>query len=318
VPGLRHRLVEPFASGWLGVGDGQQLCWEQCGRPDGKPALVLHGGPGSGCAPWMRQLFDPKRYRVVLVDQRGAGRSVPHAADAELAVNTTWHLVADLERLRVHLGVERWLVYGLSWGATLAQAYAQAHRERVTEVVLQSVTLTRATDVEWLTRGVGRFFPQQWRRFRDHLPAGARNGNLAAGYAALLASADPEVRDAAARSWCAWEDALISLETGGRSSSRYDDPRFRLGFARLVTHYFAHAAWLGPSQLIDGAADLAGIPAVLIHGQLDLGGPAEQAWLLHHAWPGSQLITVPAAGHTTGSLADHATRALDSFAPVPG
>lgn len=171
MPGSRHRSVEPFASGWLKVGDGQRLWWEQCGRPDGKPALVLHGGPGSGCAAWMRQLFDPDRYRVVLVDQRGAGRSTPHAADpdTDLAVNTTWHLVADLERLREHLGIDRWLLYGVSWGATLAQAYAQRHRERVSEVVLQAVTLTR---------GVGRFFPEQWRRFRDHLPPAARDGNI--------------------------------------------------------------------------------------------------------------------------------------------
>jgi proline iminopeptidase len=272
----------------------------------------------------MRRLFDPETYLVVLLDQRGAGRSIPHAADvsaddpsAALRVNTTWHLVADLERLREHLDIERWLVYGVSWGCTLAQAYAQTHPERVSEVVLQAVTLTRARDVEWLTRGVGRFFPEQWRRFRDALPPQLREGNLAAGYAQVLTSSNPRIREEAARAWCAWEDALASIESGGRPDPRYEDPRFRLGFARLVTHYFAHAAWLDDEQLLDGARRLGRVPAVLIHGQLDLGSPPEAAWLLHEAWPGSQLTVLPASGHSTADLTDSAVRALDHFAGHP-
>lgn len=198
----------------LDVGDRQRLYWEQCGRSDGEPALVLHGGPGSGCAAWMRQLFNP-----------------------------------DLERLREHLRIERWVVYGLSWGCSLALAYAQTHPERVLGMVLQAVTMTRRCDVEWLTLGVRRFFPQQWRAFRDGLPEQLLDENLAAGYAELLASPDAAVRERAARYWCDWEDALVSPQTGGRPSPRYADPCFRLGFARLVTHYFAHAAWLEEDQL---------------------------------------------------------------------
>lgn len=180
--------------------------------------------------------------------------------------------------------------------------------------MLQAVTLTRRRDVDWLTRGVGRFFPEPWRRFRDALPAQLREGDLAAGYAQLLSSAAPLVRESAARAWCDWEDAVASIETGGTPDPRYDDPRFRLGFARLVTHYFAHAAWLDEDQLLDGAARLAGIPAVLVHGQLDLGSPVEAAWLLHRAWPGSQLTVLPASGHSSSDLTDSAVHALDHFA----
>jgi len=315
VPGA-YPDIEPHVRGLLDVGDGQSLYWEVCGNPAGKPALVLHGGPGSGCSPSMRTLFDPRRYRIVLFDQRGAGRSLPHASEpgVDLALNTTGHLVADIERLRRHLAVDRWLVHGRSWGCTLALAYAQRYPQRVTEIVLAAVTMTGREEVDWLSRGVGAFFPAQWERLRTGLPAADRDGDLVAGYARLLVDPDPDVQHHAARSWCDWEEALVSVESGGQPNPRYEDPAFRLGFARLVTHYFSHAAWLADGQLLAGAARLADIPGVLIHGQLDIGAPLRIAWRLAHAWPDSQLVILPAAGHTSASLGDHVVIATDAFA----
>jgi len=314
---MRFPTRVPYESGRLPTGDGHVLYWERHGNPTGRPALALHGGPGSGADVWMTRLFAPAVYQLVLLDQRGAGRSTPHASDrgADLTTNTTWHLVVDIERLREHLGIGSWLVYGSSWGSTLALAYAQSHPGRVTQLVLAPVTLTRRADVEWLTRDVRMLLPREWEAFRGHLPAPDRDGDLAAGYARLLASPDPAVVDAAARAWCAWEDALIAHETGGARSPRYDDPRFRVGFARLVTHYFSHSAWLEDDQLLAGAAEhLAAIPGVLIHGQLDIAGPLDAAWQLHHAWPGSELILVDAAGHSTNTIGDAVTEATTRLA----
>jgi proline iminopeptidase len=311
--------MEPYRDGMLDVGDGQFLHWEQCGNPGGKPAVVLHGGPGSGCSPGMRQLFDPDVYRVVLFDQRGAGRSLPHASEpsADLSVNTTAHLVADIEWLREHLGVERWLVHGMSWGSSLGLAYAEAHPQRVSEVVLAAVTMTRRCDVDWFARGVGRFFPAQWQAFRDGVPAADRDGDLVSVYARLLASPDPTVREQAARNWCDWEEAIVSLATGGTPNPRYADPRFRMGFARLVTHYFSHAAWLEDDQLLREADRLAGIPSVLIHGRLDLGSPLRAAWRLARAWPGSELVILDTSGHTSTDLREHVVAAIERFARTP-
>jgi proline iminopeptidase len=308
----RHAAVEPFDGGLLDVGDGQRLYWEVCGSADGKPAVVLHGGPGSGCSPGMRRLFDPDRYRVVLVDQRGAGRSLPSAADpsADLTVNTTAHLVGDLERVRTHLGIARWLVYGGSWGSTLALAYAQAHPSRVTELVLAPVTTTRRCEIDWLYRGVGRFFPAEWARFRAHVGA----DDVVGAYADLLADPDPGVRAAAARAWCDWEDAVGSLEPGWTPDRRFDDARFRLTYARLCSHYFRHGAWLEEGQLIRDAGLLAGVPGVLIHGRHDLGSPLHTAWQLHQAWPVSELVVVDDAGHRSRTLGDHLVAALDRLA----
>ncbi|MEJ7725447.1 MAG: prolyl aminopeptidase [Actinomycetes bacterium] len=311
----RYPPIEPYEHGMLDVGDGHLLHWETCGNPDGKPAVVLHGGPGSGCTPAHRRLFDPQEYRVVLLDQRGAGRSTPHASEpaADLSVNTTEHLLRDLERVREHLGIERWLVYGISWGSTLGLAYAERHPDRVTEVVLAAVTMTRLADVRWLTHEVGRFFPAEWTRFRAGVPEADRHGELVDAYARLLADPDPAVREQAARDWCDWEEAIVSLESGGVPNPRYDDARFRMGFARTVTHYFRHAAWLADDQLLRDAHRLAGIPGVLIHGRLDLGGPLVTAWELAQAWPGSELVVLDTAGHTT-QLGDHVVAATDRFA----
>ena len=236
----------------------------------------------------------------MLFDQRGAGRSVPHASEpaTSLQANTTHHLIADLELLRDHLGIGQWLVWGISWGSTLGLAYAQAHPERVSEIVLASVTMTRPMDIDWLYHGVGRFFPEEWARFRDGAgPAGA-HGDLVAAYYRLLTGGDPAVREQAARDWCLWEDAVVSLDGHG-PNPRYDDPRFRMCFARVVTHYFHHHAWLEDGALLRGAGRLAGIPGVLVHGRLDLGGPADTAWELAQAWPGAELHLV-GGGHTGG------------------
>jgi proline iminopeptidase len=312
----RYPPLEPYARGRLEVGDGQLVYWETCGRPDGKPAVVLHGGPGSGCTPGQRQLFDPARYRIVLFDQRGAGRSTPHVGEpsTRLAHNTTWHLVADMERLRVHLGIDRWLIHGLSWGSTLGLAYAQRHPDRVSELILGPVTMTRRSDVAWLTRDVGRFFPAEWDRFRSGVAPERRDGNLAEAYSELLESPDRAVQDRAARAWCDWEEAIVSLETGGVPNPRYDDAGFRRGFARTVTHYFRHGAWLEEGRLLRDAHRLAGIPGVLIHGRLDLGGPLQAAWELARAWPGCELVVLERSGHTSSDIGDHVVAATDRFA----
>lgn len=313
----RYPEIEPYEQGMLDVGDGQRLYWEVCGNPGGKPAVLLHGGPGSGCTPSFRRDFDPERYRIVLFDQRGAGRSEPHASDpaVDLRTNTTHHLLVDIERLREHLGVERWLVWGLSWGSTLALAYAERHPDRVTEIVLASVTLTRQEDIEWLYHGVGRFFPDEWARFRDGVPAAERGGDLVAAYDRLLNhDPDPAVRERAARDWCDWEDAVVSLEPGYVRNPRYDDPRFRMAFARIVTHYFRHRAWLDDGELLRDAHRLVGIPGALVHGRLDLGGPPAAARELARAWPDSTLELV-GTGHTGGDeMNERVVAATDRFA----
>ncbi len=311
--------IEPYDRGMLDVGEGHRLYWEICGNPDGKAALALHGGPGSGCTPDMRRLFDPARYRVVLFDQRNAGRSTPHASDpaTDLAANTTAHLIADIERLRMHLQIERFVIFGASWGTTLALAYAQAHPTRVAALVLSSVTTTRRSEIHWLYHDAGRLFPEEHARFRA--TAGPAAGDLVAAYHRLLADPAPAVRDAAATAWCDWEDAVVSTAPGRKPGVRYADPRFRMAFARIVTHYFRHGAWLEEGALLRDASRLEGIPGVLIHGRLDLGSPLDTAWELSRAWRGSELIVVHDAGHETRTpgMRESIVGALDRFASSP-
>ncbi|WP_328988944.1 prolyl aminopeptidase [Kribbella sp. NBC_01245] len=310
--------IEPYETGMLAVGDGNEVYWEVCGNPDGKPAVVLHGGPGSGCTPGWRRFFDPAAYRVVLVDQRGCGRSTPHASEfgVDLSVNTTHHLIRDLEQLREQLGIDRWLVLGGSWGATLGLAYAEAHPDAVSELVLFSVTNTTRREVEWITRDMGRVFPAEWARFRDGVPPDRRDGSLVDAYADLLADPDPAVREQAARDWCRWEDSHVAVHAGHQPDPRYDDARFRMVFAKLVTHYWRHAAWLPDGQLMHEATELAGIPGVLVHGRLDLSGPSDIAWQLAQVWPGAELYLIDEAGHGTCDprMADTVLAALDRFA----
>jgi proline iminopeptidase len=310
--------IEPYSNGMLDVGDENLVYWEACGDPEGKPALVVHGGPGSGCTPQQRQYFDPARYRVVLFDQRGCGRSTPHASDpaADLRHNTTEHLLRDMELLRQNLGIERWLLSGGSWGSTLLLAYAERHPECVSEIVISGVTSTRRSEIDWLYRGVGRFFPEEWERFRDGVPVADRDGDLVAAYARLMEDPDPRVRARAARDWCAWEDAVISLEPNGKPNAYSDrPPDGLLAFVRIAAHYFAHGAWLEEGALLRDAARLAGIPGVLLHGRLDLGSPLDTAWALARAWPDAELVVVGDSGHTgSATMTQRKREALDAFA----
>lgn len=309
--------IEPLESGMLDAGDGQSIYWEMSGNPDGKPAVALHGGPGSGSSPGRRRWFDPDRYRLVQFDQRGCGRSTPHAGDltTDLSVNTTHHLIADIERLREHLGIERWLVWGASWGVTLALAYAERVPRRVTEMILLSVTMTRRADVRWFAHETGRFFPEEWERFRSGVPETDRFDLVGAYNRLINGHGDPARRLAAARDWVAWEDAVLSLEEGSVTPHpRWSDERFMVGFARLVTHYFSHAAWLDEDELLANATRLAGIPGVLLHGRLDLSGPPDVAWSLARAWPNAELHFIP-GGHTGDAEMDRRLlEATDRFA----
>jgi proline iminopeptidase len=293
--------LDPYDSGMLDVGDGNLVYWEARGNPDGKPALIVHGGPGSGLVGSTGRSFDRDRYRVVLFDQRGCGRSLPHASDpaADMSVNTTEHLLADIERLREHLGIERWLLFGGSWGSTLILAYAERHPERVTEIVIPNVTMCRRSEIDWLYRGVGRFFPEQWERFRAGVPAAERDGDILAAYSRLMEDRNAAVRGKAAADWLAWEDAVISQEhqgTPGAYSSR--PPDAQLAFVRICAHYYCHAAWLDEGALLRDANRLAGIPGVLIHGRLDMGSPLVTAWELARAWPDAELHVIADSGHT--------------------
>jgi proline iminopeptidase len=300
----------------LDAGDGNHIYWELCGNPAGKPAVMFHGGPGSGCVPWWRRFFNPGAYRVVLFDQRGCGRSTPHAGDpaVDLATNTTQHLIEDVERLRDLLEIERWLVLGGSWGSTLALAYAERFPQRVSELVLFSIAMTTQRDVRWETRDAGRYFPEEWTRFRDGVPAPDRDGDLVAAYYTLLHDPDPAVREKAAADWCRWEDRREAARSA--HDPRFDDPKFGMAFARLVTHYWHHAAFLEDGALLRDAGRLSGIPGVLIHGRLDLGAPLDAARQLNLAWPGSKLIVIDEAGHGAGhpSMQEAIIGAIDAFA----
>lgn len=308
--------IEPHQHGLLDVGDGNLVYWEVCGNPNGKPAVVLHGGPGSGCSTGLRRYFDPNAYRVVLFDQRNCGRSTPNAADpgTDLATNTTEHLLGDLERLRRHLGIDRWLLFGGSWGAVLGLVYAQRYPQRVSRIVLMGVATGRRAETDLLTRGLGRIFPQAWGRFRAGVPEAARDGDLADAYYQLLNDPDPAVRAKAAQDWWDWEDAIEP--TGAtRSQPQFEPPEYRLAFARIVTHYWRSGSWLEEGAVLRNAGRLAGIPGVLVQGSLDLGNLLGTPWELAHAWPGSELVIVD-AGHETRSPGMRANliAATDRFA----
>ena len=313
---MAYPPVEPHAHGLLDVGGGQRLYWEACGSAGGAPAVALHGGPGSGCTPWWRTLFDPAAYRAILFDQRNCGRSTPHAGEPgiDLTANTTANQIADVERLREHLGVERWLVLGGSWGAVLAQAYAEAHPRRVSQLVLFGVPAGDPEEFDWLFRGgLGELFPEQWERFTGHLPERLR-GDPVEGYAALLHDPDPEVCRAAAHAWCLWESATPHWPPGEALAERFRDPVFALAFARIVNHYARHGAWLERGALLRGAGALAGIPGVLVNGRYDLQAKLGPAWRLARAWPAPSWSSWTArATQPAPSIEAELVRATDRF-----
>jgi proline iminopeptidase len=318
-----YPAIEPYDAGMLSVGDGHLVYWETCGNHGGKPAVVVHGGPGSGCTPWHRRLFDPVRYRVVLFDQRGCGRSRPHAGEAEvdLTTNTTMDLLEDIERLREHVGVDRWLVWGGSWGSVLALAYAERHPERVSELILWGVATGRRAELDLLFRGgLAPLFPGRWQRLVDAIPPALRHLDVADAYASMLFDPDAAVRERAAFEWCLWESVASELPASDRESeprlaSRFHDPGYALAFARLVTHYVRHHCWIEDGSLLRDAGRLASIPGVIVHGMRDTS-PLEWSRAVHGAWPASELVIVDDAGHDPGASAITAEliRASDGFA----
>jgi proline iminopeptidase len=301
--------IEPFVSGLLPVGEGNQIFWEASGNPEGIPAIRLHGGPGSGLMSGYRRDFDPSKFMIVGIHQRGCGRSLPLATDAgaDLDTNTTPHLIADIEAVREHLGVDRWLVTGVSWGTTLALAYAQAHPGRVTGLVLAAVVTTTASEVCWVSEQMGRVFPREWDEFA--LEAHARPGQrIIDAYYARITDSDATVRASAASAWCRWEDVHVSLDPKSEPSARFRDADFRLLFATLVIHYWANAGFAG--DLLGGIGTISHIPAVLIHGRLDVSSPLRTAWDLHRAWPASQLVILEDEGHGGAAMGEEIRAAI--------
>ena len=304
--------IEPFETGMLDVGDGHQIYWERSGTKGAKPAVFLHGGPGGGISPSHRRLFDPKLYDVILFDQRGCGRSTPHAS---LEANTTWHLVADIERLRNLAGFEKWLVFGGSWGSTLALAYAETHPDRVSELVVRGIyTLTRA-ELEWYYQfGVSEMFPDKWERFLAPIPV-AERGDMMAAYRKRLVGDDKAAQIEAARAWSRWEGETITLLPEPATSDKFHEDEFALAFARIENHYFVHAGWLEEGQLLRDAHKLKGIPGTIVHGRYDMPCPARYAWALHKAWPEADFHLIEGAGHAYSEpgIPDQLIRATDRF-----
>jgi len=286
--------IEPFDQGMLDVGDGHQVYWELCGNPKGKPAVFLHGGPGSGCSPDHRRLFNPDKYCVLLFDQRGCGRSTPHAS---LEANTTWHLVADIERLREQLGVNTWLVFGGSWGSTLALAYAQTHPERVSEMVLRGVFTVRREELLWYYQeGASWIFPDEWEGFLAPIPQAERH-DLMAAYRRRLTGADPDAQIQAAVAWSRWEGRTITLLPDEEVDATHTDPHYALAFSRIENHYFVNNGFFEDQQLLRDAHKLRGIPCVIVQGRYDMATPVKTAWELHKAWPEARFHLVKDAGH---------------------
>ncbi len=312
--GLRglYPEIEPHASGLLDVGDGHTVYWERAGTPGAKPAVFLHGGPGGGISPVHRRLFDPALYDVTLFDQRGCGRSTPHAS---LDANTTWHLVADIERLREMAGAEQWLVFGGSWGSTLALAYAQTHPARVSELVLRGVyTLTRP-ELDWYYQfGVSEMFPDKWERFVAPIPE-AERGDMMAAYRRRLTGEERDEQLLCAVAWSSWEGQTITLLPQPETSDRFAETEFALAFARIENHYFVHGGWFEEGQLLRDAHRLKDIPGVIVHGRYDMPCPAKYAWQLHKAWPKADFHLIEGAGHAFSEpgVLDQLIRATDRF-----
>lgn len=309
--------VEPFDSGLLTVRDGSQIYWETSGNPDGEVLVWLHGGPGAGLrSGGYRRQPDPGRWLIVGLDQRACGRSRPLATEPgfDLRTLTTQAMIGDLEELRVHLGVEKWLVSGGSWGTTLALAYSQVHPTRVTGLVLVAVTTSSHAEIQWISESIGRVFPREWQAL--NAASGRRPGQrLLDAYVERLTDPDPRVRHAAALAWCIWEDTQVSLDPAFTPWFALQEPEFRELFALHVTHSWAHDAFLGEHGILDGIATISHLPAVLIHGRLDVSGPLITAWELHQRWPASRLVVIENEGHGGKDLGAAVRRAYADLLP---
>ena len=291
-----YPAIEPHRSGWLRVSPVHEIYWEECGNPRGKPAVFVHGGPGAGADPRSRRFFDPKRYRIVVFDQRGCGRSRPHAS---LEDNTTWHLVADMEQLRRHLGIERWLVFGGSWGSTLALSYAQAHPKRVSELVLRGIFMLRKWEIDWFYQeGASAIFPDRWENYLAAIPPRERD-DLVAAYYRRLTSPNRATRVRAARAWSIWEAATSYLHTDEANVEKWGEEDFAVAVARIECHYFVNKGFMQrEDQLLRGVSRIRHIPAVIVQGRYDVVCPIRTAWDLHRRWPEADFRVVPDAGHS--------------------
>ena len=305
--------IEPYATGMLDVGDGHGIYYERVGTPGAKPALFLHGGPGAGISADHRRLFDPERYDLLLFEQRGCGRSTPHAC---LEANTTWHLVDDIERLRAMAGVEKWLVFGGSWGSTLALAYAETHPGHVSELILRGIFMATREETRWYYQfGASQIFPDKWEHFVAPIPE-AERGDLITAYHKRLTSDDLAVQLEAAKAWSLWEGETITLLPSAALSDQHGGDHFATAFARIENHYFHHDSWLEPGQLLRDAGRLSGIPGVIVHGRYDMPCPARYAWDLHRAWPEADFHLIEGAGHAYNEpgIFDRLIGATDRFA----
>ena len=313
--GLRtlYPEIEPFETGFLDTGDGHRIYWERVGTRGAKPAVFLHGGPGGGCSASHRRLFDPALYDVILFDQRGCGRSTPFAS---LDNNTTWHLVADIERLREMIGVETWQVFGGSWGSTLALAYAETHPDRVSELVLRGIYLLTKAEMNWYYQfGVSEMFPEKYEAFIAPIPE-AERGDLVTAYRKRLTGDDREEQLRCARAWSVWEGETITLLPEPSTSDQFHEAEFALAFARIENHYFIHDGWFEDGQLLRDAGRLKDIPGTIVHGRYDMPCPMRQAWALHKAWPKSEFYPIEGAGHAYSEpgILDQLIRATDKYA----
>ena len=305
--------IEPFHRWRLQVDDVHSLHVEECGRRNGIPVVFLHGGPGAGCEPYHRRFFDPERYHIILFDQRGSGHSTPHAS---LQDNTTWHLVEDMEKLRKELGIEKWLIFGGSWGSTLALAYAQTYPERVSGLILRGIFLCREADIQWFyQQGASRLFPDFWEDFQAPIAPSNRN-KMVEAYYELLTGDDELRRMAAAKAWSVWEGRTATLLHDEAVEQHFAQPHVALSMARIECHYFMHDSFLQRDQLLEDAHKLSGIPGIIVHGRYDVICPLDNAWELHKRWPDSELQIIADAGHSAAEIATRASlvAATDSFA----
>jgi proline iminopeptidase len=297
----------------MAVGDGHELYVEECGNPEGIPVLFIHGGPGGGCRESDRCFFDPERYRIVLVDQRGSGRSTPHAS---LEANTTQHLIADFEQIRQQLGVEQWLLFGGSWGSTLALLYAQANPQQVLALILRGIFLCREQDIRWFYQyGASEIFPDYWQEFIAPIPAAERS-DLLSGYHRRLTGDNELERMSAAKAWSVWEGRCSTLDPHPDVVEHFGSPHFALAFARIEAHYFSNHCFIRPNQILEDAHKLAGIPSIIVHGRYDVVCPVSQAYALSKLWPGSELEIIRDAGHSSAEpgTVDALVRATDTLA----